>query len=441
MQDLTAGTPWKKLTAFAAPIALGRLFQTMYSMADTKIVGMLLGKSALAAVSSVSTLCHLLNGFLGGTALGCAVIMAMYLGGDEKGKVRHSFALSLVFSVGTACLLTLLLNGFLPGVLDILQVPEEEKQMAGRYLIIILTGLPVFTLSCMFTQAVRSLGDSWLPLWCLGFSTILNVALDFVFIGYLRTGTGGAALATVLSQLLTACLTGYIIRKKHPLLHPCIADFSWDGELSASLLKSGCAMGFQSCIVNIGTVALQTAINAMGPALIVAHTAARRVFEMMYIPYASLGFALATYTASNYGAHRTDRIREGYRSAVQIILVWSLFVTAVGEFLPSVLIRFLSSQNDPEIILWGTRYLRVEMPALFICGIVVLTRNLLQGVGRRSAPVWSSVLELAVKVSCALASLRILHYWGIIWSEPLSWTLMSVLLVAALRRAEKEEKM
>ena len=428
MTTLTEGRPWVRLAAFAVPIALGRLFQSMYSIVDTKIVGLLLGESPLAAVSSVSTLCHLLNVLLDGFALGCSVIMAMYMGSDDKETMKRSFALSVLLSLGLAAVLTLILGLLLEQILTLLQVPPAEWSMAREYLLIMVLGLIITSANCLLTNGVRSTGDSWTPLLILGLSTAANIVLDFLLIGGLRMGVSGAAVGTIVAQSVSVLIYLLYIFRRVPVLRISRSHFVRDLRLTSDLLRSGMAMGLQFCIVNVGTVALQVAINAMGTGIIVAHTAARRFFELLYIPYASLGFAIATYTATNYGAGKTDRIREGYFSALQIILLWSVAVTAVGELFPVPLIGFFASSDHSEILLWGSRYLRVEMPALTLCGIVVITRNLLQGIGRRRIPLASSVLELIIKLACAWISLKFMGYWGVIISEPSSWVLMSVLL-------------
>lgn len=438
MTELTEGKPWARLAVFAAPIALGRLFQSMYSIVDTKIVGLLLGESPLAAVSSVSTLCHLLNVLLDGFALGCSVIMAMYMGSGDRERMKRSFALSILLSLGLAGILTLILGSCLVQILTMLQIPPAEWIMAGKYLRIMILGLIITSANCLLTNGVRSTGNSWTPLLILGVSTVTNIVLDFVLIGELHTGVSGAAAGTIIAQSVSVGIYLVYIYHRVPMLQIAKKHFTRDLRLASELFRSGMAMGLQFCIVNIGTVALQVAINAMGTKIIVAHTAARRFFELMYIPYASLGFAIATYTATNYGAGKIGRIREGYSAALQIMLVWSVAVTAMGEFFPGLLIGYFASSDHSEILLWGSWYLRVEMPALALCGVVVITRNLLQGIGQRSMPLASSILELIIKVVCAWISLQVMGYWGIIISEPLSWVFMSVLLLGATWQCRQE---
>ena len=440
MTLLTEGNPGKKLISFAIPIALGRLLQVLYTMTDTKIIGLLLGVSALASVSSVTPLCHLLYVFIDGAALGFGITMAGANGRKDKEKVKAAFAVSLCLITAITLFLALFMLIFMDSLLFVLRVPENEVYLAKEYLRIICLGLVITALNNLLTNTLRSVGISFVPLVILGISSLSNIILDFIFIGLVQWGTGGAALATVLSQAISTISCIFYIHHKVDVLKLNKGKMTIGMELLPALIRSGASMGLQSCIVNIGTVILQMSINALDIAVIVAHSSARKIFELGYIPYASLGFALVTYTASNYGAGQIKRVKQGYLTALKTLFVWSGILTLISNCLSEQFIRFFASSDRPEILLWGTRYLKVEMPSMAICGIVILSRNLLQGMDDRGVPVLSSVMELFVKGLCAFVSLRFIGYWGVIIAEPLSWLCMSVLLLYEVHRISKKIK-
>lgn len=197
----------------------------------------------------------------------------------------------------------------------------------------------------------------------------------------------------------------------------------------AEMYKSGLSMGLMSCLVGFGTVSLQSAINTLGTAVIVAHTAARKVFEIMSLPTSVLGAAMATYSGQNYGAKKYDRIRTGIKSALTIGAIWSVIVFILSRTVATILIRFIASTSDPEVLYWGTTYLRVDLCFIVVCVTVVILRNSMQGFGDHITPVFSSCIEMVGKMVFAFIFVPILGYWGIIWAEPVVWICMVIPLI------------
>lgn len=438
-KTLTEGTPWKQILLFSIPIFWGNIFQLLYSLVDTKIVGSTLGTEALAAVGSVSTLHTLMTGFLNGLTLGFSLITAMCFGADNMKRLKKSFAMTIELGVLTTTVLVVALMFVLQPLLHLLNVPEEQFAMSYAYISVLIVGLFATVLYNLCANTLRAIGDSLTPLLFLILATVSNIGLDYLFILEFHMGVQGAAYATVLAQLISVVLCFVRIFRKFPILHLQKSDFRPEKELIVEMYKSGLSMGLMSCLVSIGTIMLQSAINTFGTTVIVAHTAARKVFEIMSLPMSVLGSAMATYCGQNYGAKRFDRIRQGIRASLLIAAIWSVAVFIICHTVEGALIRFVASTTDADVIYWGSMYLKVDMSFIIVCGVIVILRNSMQGFGDRVIPVFSSCIELAGKIIFAFVFAPMFAYWGIIWAEPVVWIAMVIPLIVKVVHTLKQE--
>ena len=438
-KTLTEGTPWKQILLFSIPIFWGNIFQLLYSLVDTKIVGSTLGTEALAAVGSVSTLHTLMTGFLNGLTLGFSLITAMCFGADNMKRLKKSFAMTIGLGVLTTTVLVVALMFVLQPLLHLLNVPEEQFAMSYAYISVLIVGLFATVLYNLCANTLRAIGDSLTPLLFLILATVSNIGLDYLFILEFHMGVQGAAYATVLAQLISVVLCFVRIFRKFPILHLQKSDFRPEKGLIVEMYKSGLSMGLMSCLVSIGTIMLQSAINTFGTTVIVAHTAARKVFEIMSLPMSVLGSAMATYCGQNYGAKRFDRIRQGIRASLLIAAIWSVAVFIICHTVEGALIRFVASTTDEEVIYWGSMYLKVDMSFIIVCGVIVILRNSMQGFGDRVIPVFSSCIELAGKIIFAFVFAPVFAYWGIIWAEPVVWIAMVIPLIVKVVHTLKKE--
>lgn len=438
-KTLTEGTPWKQILLFSIPIFWGNVFQLLYSLVDTKIVGSTLGTEALAAVGSVSTLHTLMTGFLNGLTLGFSLITAMCFGAKNRKRLKKTFAAAISLGVLTTLALVLMLMIFLHPVLNLLHVPQAQFEMAYAYISVLIVGLFATLFYNLCANTLRAIGDALTPLIFLILATVSNIGMDYLFILGFQMGVQGAAYATVLAQLLSVVLCLIRIFRKFPILHIQKEDFRFDRELMAEMYKSGLSMGLMSCLVGIGTILLQSAINTLGTTVIVAHTAARKVFELVSLPNSVLGSAMATYCGQNYGARRFDRIRQGIRASLIIAAVWAVVVFLICHTIEGKLIQFVASTTNPDVIYWGSTYLKVDMSFIVICGVIVILRNSMQGFGDRVIPVFSSCIELAGKIMFAFVFSPMFAYWGIIWAEPMVWIAMVIPLIVKVVHVLKKE--
>ena len=426
---LTEGNPVKLIVLFAIPIFLGNLFQILYSLIDTKIVGSTLGETALASVGSVSTLYNLLTGFFNGLTLGFSVVTARFYGSGEEKALKKNIAGAITLGFGTAIVLITLTAVFLKPILRQLQVPAEQFDMSYSYIVVLVWGMFITLAYNLCANTLRATGDSVTPLIYLVISSLVNVGLDYFFILNLHLGVAGAAYATVIAQFLSVVLCLIRIYRGFPILHVGREDFQFDREQLWQLYQNGLSMGLMSSLVNFGTVVLQSGINQLGTSIIVAHTAARKVFEIWNLPISVMGSAMATYCGQNYGAGKYGRIREGIKGALGLGAVWAVVVFIMAHTISPYLIRFITSSESPEIIYWGRKYLEYDMSFIILCVGIVVLRNSMQGFGDYKTPVFSSFIELMGKVVFTFTFVRFFGYWGIIWTEPVIWVLMVIPLI------------
>lgn len=435
MKTLTEGKPLKLILLFALPLFVGQLFQLFYSLADTRIVGSTLGEAALAAVGATSTLSDLLMSLLNGTTNGFAIIIATYFGAKNEQDMKKAMGGTILMGIVAAALISILSLLFLSPILRFLNISEDLLPQAKSYISIILMGLIAATAYNICAAILRAMGDSFTPLIFLIISTILNIGLDYGFILLFHMGVTGAALATILSQAVSAVLCFLYMRKKYPQLTLTKDDFRPRREVYQKLLSTGCSMAFMSAFVQLGTFSLQTSINTFGTNIIVAHTAARKASSIFMMPWGVLGTTLATYCGQNLGAGKFSRIKQGIRDTLFFTWGWSVIVIIVANTISPAIIQLITATTEPEIIETATTYLKFNTAFYFIPSVICLFRNSMQGFGDSKTPVFSSFLELFAKVVAAFLLAPVFGYWGIIVSEPIAWFIMVIPLVVNTLRS------
>lgn len=437
MKDLTKGKPIKLILQFAIPVMLGNIFQLFYSLADTRIVGSCLGEEALAAVGSTSSLNSMIVGFLLGLTNGFAIISARSFGAKDEKHLKRAVAATFELGILTSLALTIVSVSFLPQILRLLNTPENLIPLAVRYFRVILLGMTVSMLYNVCSGLLRAIGDTVTPLIFLILSTFLNVGLNLLLIKGFGMGVEGAAYATVLSQGIAFVSCLIYLWKKYPILHFGKEQLKLNRELVREMYATGLSMGFMGCLVNIGSVALQSAINTFGDSIIVAHTAARKISELFMLPFSVFGITMATYCGQNKGAGRIDRVRKGLIQSILLVWVWCLFVILAAYTVAPWMIRMVTATENQEIIDTASRYLRINTPLYFICTVICLVRNGMQGIGDSVTPIVSSFIELVGKVVVAFLLAPRLGYMAITISEPLTWIFMVIPLLVMIRKELK----
>ena len=434
MKDLTKGNPAKVMLQFAIPVALGNLFQLAYSIADTRVVGSVLGESALAAVGATTSISTLFLGFLSGLTNGFSILIARELGAGREKGVRRFGAGTLVLALATSLVLTVLCVAALPWILRILNVPEELLPTATSYIRVVLLGLVMTCLYNACAGILRAVGDTMAALVFLMCSCVLNVGLNLFFIIVCSMGVAGAALATVISQAVAAFLSmGYMV-KKYPMFRLGLEDLKVSAADAKLLYGSGLSMATMMSLVFFGTLSLQSAINTFGSEIIVAHTVARKLTEFFMMPFSFLGATMTTYCSQNMGAGKIDRIRVGVKQALMMACIWSVGMMILSYTVVPQLVYLVTGSDNAEIARTAGLYLKVNTVFYFVPAAIAVLRNSLQGMGEHMVPVVSSFIEMAGKIAIAFALTPILQYWGIIVAEPIIWILMVIPLIVRIRQ-------
>ena len=429
MKILTEGKPLKLILQFALPLLVGRIFQLFYSLVDTRIVGEILGEIALAAVGSTSTLSDLLLSLLLGVTDGFGIVIATFFGAKDEKNMKKAIGSAVIFALSVAILVSILSLLFLAPILDFLNISADLRPIAESYIRIILLGLVTATCYNICASILRAVGDSVTPLIFLIFSTIVNIVLDYTFILCFHMGVAGAALATVISQAISALLCFFYMKHKYPELNLTREEFIPDKHICRPLISTGCSMAFMSAFVQFGTFSLQTSINTFGTNTIVAHSAARKISMLFMMPWGALGSTLATFCGQNMGAKKYDRIKIGIRDTILFTWGWCLVVILTAFTLSPFLIQLITATNEPEIINTASLYLKVNTLFYFVPTVICLLRSSMQGFGDSKTPVFSSSLELITKVVVAFVLAPLIGYWGIIISEPVAWIIMVIPLI------------
>ena len=427
--DLTKGDPGELIFYFALPIFLGSVFQQMYNLADTVIVGYTLGENALAAIGSTTPLFGLIVGMALGMNNGFSIVIARYFGAKNMDKMRQAVAMTVILDLIISVVFTVVGVSQIRHLLEFLNTPAEIINDAYGYIVVILMFMTVTIMYNMIAGVLRALGDSRSPLVYLIYASILNVVLVFTFILVFRWGIKGSAYATVISQILSVILGFNHIIKRCPELKLSKIDFKYDGTMVMELFTSGLSMGFMLSLVSIGSVALQSAINSFGKDIITAHMAARKVSEIFMMPLGTLATGAATFVSQNYGAKKYERINIGLKKTVFMGAIWSTIVVIVSFAFGPYIIKYLTGTNDTLIIDTAVRYLRINTPFYYVLAILLIYRSTLQGIGRKFTPLISSSIELLAKFAVVGFLAPTMGYLGVTISEPIIWVSCAIFVL------------
>lgn len=428
MKDLSKGFPAKVILLFALPLMLGNIFQQLYNITDSKIVSAFIDPKALAAVGATAVVSNTLIGFVNGLTQGFGILIARSFGEKNYGRLRQYVAGTFKLSAIVAIFLTVVGEIFIKDFLVLLQTPSDILKDATDYVRIILAGIVFISLYNMSANILRALGDSKRPLICLIISIVINVLLDLLFIVVFKTGIKGAAYATIISQAISGVCCFAIILIKYKDVLPRQNEWKL-GKLYGGMVSTGASMGLMGCIVNIGTIILQSAINGLGTEYVTAHVSGRRVFDIMMIMVFTIGLSMTTYVSQNLGAGRIDRIRQGVRHAMVIDTIFSTFLVLFAYTIGDDVVRWIASTNDAKILNAGIKYIRIGVLFFYVLGPLFILRCSLQGLGQKIVPLVSSGLELTIKVLSAFFLVPILGYTGVIFTEPISWVVMTIPLI------------
>lgn len=428
IKDMTAGNPIKLILWFSLPVLLGNLFQQLYLMSDLILVGRFLGMHSLAAVGTIMPFYGVIIMMSFGFTSGLSIIIAQRLGAEDYQGIGKSFAAGIILSfVFSLCVMVCL--PFTPFVMHLMNVPEDIFTEAVIFIDTLLYGCMAMVFYNYLANVLRALGDSKTPLYFLIFSCVFNILLNLWFIIGLGLGVRGSALGSVISQITSVVLCGVLIHRKFPVLKITKQDFYVSKEWLYAHLRLAIPMTVQFSVIGLGALIIQSVCNTFGTSAIAAMATSIRIEQFIALPLVSIGAAVVTFTAQNYGAHKIYRIRQGvFQSSVFSLALSFLLPILVFLFGDKMVLLFLKEAND-EVVNLAHTYLQIT--TLFYCflGQIFIFRQALQGMGHSILPMISGFVELFMRAFAGIVLASWFGYIGLCYAGPTAWIGACVILI------------
>ncbi len=431
IQNMTQGSPARLIFAFAIPLMLGNVFQQMYTVVDTAIVGQALGVNALAALGAADWLNWLVLGVIQGFAQGFSIYMAQRFGANDHEGLNRSIGATVTIAAAISVALLILSQVTVKPALRAMNTPEEVMGGALIYLRIMFAGIPIIMAYNVLASILRALGDSKTPLYAMIIASVLNIALDLVFVMLFRWGIAGAVVATVIAQLfaglhcLRAVLRIRIIRLKKEYFLPGTA-------MAKRLLGLGLPVAAQNMIIAVGGMVVQSVVNRYGVLVVAGFTATNKLYGILEIAATSFGYAVTTYVGQNLGGGLLDRIKKGMHSATWIALLTSVVITVCVLIFGRYGIGLFISGTPEEVEIStqvAVHYLNIMSICLSVLYMLHIYRSALMGLGDTVMPMVSGIIEFLMRIGVALILPNIMGQEGIFYAEVAAWFGAAVLLV------------
>ncbi|KAF0196222.1 MAG: MATE efflux family protein [Bacteroidetes bacterium] len=420
MRDLTDGRPAKLILQFATPMLIGNVFQQLYNVTDSIIVGRFLGKEALAAVGASFPLIFMLISFVIGIASGSTIIIAQYFGAKDLTKVRRSVDTMYIYLFFASLLITVLGITFSGPIFRLIRLPEEVIPQASLYMNVYLTGT-IFFFGFNGTSAVlRGLGDSKTPLYFLVISTITNIVFDLLFVVVFKWGIAGAAWATVLSQAGAFITLVLYLNRKHELMNLSWRKMEWDKSIFLQSIRIGVPTGFQQTFVSLGMLALLRIVNDYGTDTVAAYSVAGRIDGLASLPAMNFGQALSTYTGQNIGANKIKRVKEGLIATLNMSVITAVVTSLLVMVFRYPLMALFT--NDANVIAIGGRYLLIVGGFYIMFSSMFVIGGVMRGAGDTLIPMFITLFSLwIIRIPFAWILSHKIGVDGIWWAIPIAW--------------------
>ena len=428
--DMTKGNPVPLLIRFALPMVLGSLFQQLYNFVDTAVVGQCINVEALSAVGVTNALNYLILGFTIGAAMGFSIPISQSAGAGNKVDISHYFWNGLYLSIGIGVIFTVIATPLVRPALIMMNTPVELLDMGTEYLNVIMAGQITAVLYNYFASVLRAFGDSKRPFLFLIISSCINVALDLVLVLVIPMGVAGAALATVISQGISAVLCAWWLFRKMNVFQICgdegesLAKLS--GAYVAEICVIGLPLGLEYSVCSIGNVILQGSINTLGTVVAAAQICGEKIRSITTMPMESVGMAMATYVGQNYGAKRMNRIKGGIKAGLLIQGTYSVAAWVILLLLKKPLVYLLLGEVSSAEALASVEYLSIITTLFVFHGSLMIFRNTVQGMGFGASALASSIMEIIGRSAAGLLAVHFNSFFLICVSAPMAWALACV---------------
>ncbi len=424
--NMTHGNPTGLLLRFAIPMLIGNIFQQLYTLADSVIVGQFLGANALAAIGSTGSVTYLFFSVCNGISSGSSVVTSQYFGAGDDANTKRAIANAAYIMFTTALVMGIAAYLAAPGLLALMATPVEIRADATLYMRMSCIGVPLVAVYNYASSMLRALGDSKTPLYFLIFSCILNIVLDIFCVYNLGLGIFGAALATIIAQVVSGvgCLL-YALRT-NPYFRLTKEDMRPDKQVIAKSVKLGLPMALQWSLIAISTTALQAFVNTFGTAVMAAFTTTNRIEGLVHMPYGSISAALSTYAGQNYGAGDMKRVKEGLKNGMFLASIFTAVVMVVYLTMAEGIIGLFVKEQ--EVIYLGARALRLTSWFYIFLALIYMCRGILNGVGDALFALINGVVEVIVRVSTPFLLVLIpgVGLWSIWWTTGITWMLSAL---------------
>lgn len=421
--DMTKGSPGKLMISFTLPMFIGNIFQQLYNVVDTIIVGKFVGRNALAAVGSGFAIIVLINSIIIGLALGGSILFSQLFGAKDYKRLKISIIMTTAFILAITIIISLTTFLATNKIIKLYKMPAETVQYASDYLHWIFGGLIFVALFTMASSLLRSLGDSKTPLYFLVLASLINIALDLFFIIVLNMEVLGAAIATVIAQAVSGIACAVYAVKKINFLKFEKSDLVYDSQLFRLMSRYAFLTGIQQSLMNFGIVLIQGLVNTFGAVLMAAFSAGVKVDAFAYMPTQDFGNAFATYTAQNVGAKKLERVKKGLKAAGLITGIFSIIVTALVFIFAGNLIGLFVTAEEVEVIALGAKYLRIEGVFYILIGFLFMFYGFYRGLGHPNMSILLTVVSLGTRVLLSYLLAPKFGFIVIFWSIPIGWFL------------------
>ena len=433
VKNMTTGSPLRILFSSALPLMVGNIFQQLYTLVDSMVIGKALGLNALAAIGNGEWLNWLVLSMIQGIAQGFSIRLAQDFGANNTGRLKKTYVTSLRLSILCAAVVFCLAFALLRPILRLLHTPAEIFPITVAYLSVIFAGIPIVMAYNFGASVLRSLGDSQTPLRAMIAASICNIVLDLLFVLVFHWGVAGAAAATLIGQAASAVIC-YLSLRKIEVIRVPKSERRFDRGIAAELLKLAMPFAFQNVIISVGGLVVQFVINGYGVLYIAGFTATNKLYGLLEIAAISYGFALTTYVGQNYGAGDIGRIRKGVRTGVLMGIVTAVLISAVMFLFGRHIVGAFIS-GDPKdaaaTVAIAYHYLCVMAAFLPVLYLLHIYRSSLQGLGDTIMPMVSGGAELVMRILAILFLPKLIGNEGLFWAEVLAWAGADVALMSS----------
>jgi putative MATE family efflux protein len=421
IKDMTVGNPVKLLLTFSLPMLIGNIFQQLYTMIDSIIVGNFIGADALAAVGATSSVQFLFFSLCNGMSAGIGIVISQYIGAKDEEYVKRSIANSVYVMLAAAMLMSLLGFFLSRPVLQLLGTPDNIIGSSDMFLKAISIGLLAVAAYNCISAILRSLGDSTTPLIFLTASIVVNIVLDFLFVLVFKWGVFGTAVATLIAQGVAALGSLAFAMIKNPYFKIPKQYLRPNKEIIKRCVRMGLPVALQSSMISISCIVLQSVVNSFGSVVVAAFTVTSRIEQLVQQPYNSLGSAVSTYTGHNIGAGNIDRVQKGYRKSYIIMGIFTFCMLPLAQFCGNPIMHLFV--NDAKVIELGTQALKITSLFYFPLGMIYITRGLLNGAGDTVYSFINGIIEITCRIGLSgpLTKIKQIGVWGVWLATALTW--------------------